>query len=184
MLSLAVLGRLESANGRFGAFSGQLRRVRVWGRRRRFMGVGEAVEGGCASRWGGSSGRHYITARISRVRVVTQEQEAFAKARKALAEKRAQKKEEKAKEPKPRRGRPPTKKPARVVYEAPSESSESSSEEEVVYVQRRKPKPKQPKPKKQPRVVYVTDSDDEEEEELERTHTPPQENTGDWFNFV
>ena len=60
------------------------------------MGVGEAVEGGCASRWGGSSGRHYIIARISRVRVVTQEQEAFAKARKALAEKRAQKKEEKA----------------------------------------------------------------------------------------
>ena len=98
---------------------------------------------------------------------------AFAKARKALAEKRALAKEEKKKpkpkpqpepepeieaEPKPK----PKRKPKRTVhYVEESSSEDSSSEEEVVYVQRKKPQRKKKEPKA-PRVIYVSDSDEDD----------------------
>eukprot|EP01047_Picozoa_sp_COSAG01_P036741 COSAG01_NODE_2882_length_6914_cov_40.714894_2_plen_192_part_00 len=117
------------------------------------------------------------------------QQEAFAKARKALAEKRAKVKQEKEQNKKPR-GRPRAppkkeKKAPRVVFQVPEddEVSSESSEEEVVYVQRKKPKPKKKKAPKQPRIVYVTDSDDEEEEMAQQHFAPPQQMT-DYYNFV
>ena len=101
---------------------------------------------------------------------------AFAKARKALAEKRALAKEEKKKpkpkpepepeiedEPEPTKAKPkrkPKRKTVRYV-ESSSEDSSSSSEEEVVYVQRKKPQRKKKEPKA-PRVIYVSDSDEDE----------------------
>lgn len=117
------------------------------------------------------------------------QQEAFAKARKALAEKRAKAKEGKAQNKKPR-GRPRAekpkkeKKPPRVVFQVPDEVSSESSEEEVVYVQRKKPKAKKKKAPKQPRIVYVTDSDEEEDEPYQpQQYAPPAQMT-DYYHFV
>ena len=109
------------------------------------------------------------------------QQEAFAKAQRALKEKRAQKAKETKQSPvklskaKVKTKSKPTKK---VVYEV-DESSDSSSDEEVVYVQRKKPRQRKPKQKKPPRVVYVTDSEDEDEV-MEDAHETPQP----WYNFV
>jgi hypothetical protein len=114
------------------------------------------------------------------------QQEAFAKAQRVLAEKRAKAKEQRDRAAeqaqqlkiKPKKLKSKPKKPREVVYEVEASETESSSEEEVVYVQRRKPKPKKPKQRKPPRVVYVTDSDDEYEAE------PPLQQPVEWINFV
>ena len=111
------------------------------------------------------------------------QQEAFAKAQRALKEKRAQKAQQTPVKAKPvkakTKAKAKAKSKAKVVYEVEQSESESSSssEEEVVYVQRKKPKKRKPKQKKAPRVVYVTDSDDEDDEE---TYEQPQP----WYTFV
>jgi len=108
------------------------------------------------------------------------QQEAFAKAQRALKEKRELKAKESKQSPVKPKPKAKKQKPAKkVVYEVDESDDSSSSDEEVVYVQRKKPRQKKPKQKKPPRVVYVTDSEDEDEV-MEDAYETPQP----WYNFV